>query len=423
MSKQKEAKVLCVSVGSSATEETESEHARLLAALASTGVDVVGGVKVRCEDDVRLVAAKAAETNPDVLALIVLCGKTAPLQMAVVQSVSLPAVVWAVGREFAFPSGALAVGALKEEGRHAALFHGTADDADTMANFLAAIRAGAAITRLNRAKIGVIGGLFPNLVSCRYEPAIIKEKLGADLVSISYERLRQEMNETVADQAVLDHLHELCAERVPREALLPGLSLHTALKNIASELDLEAFACECWSGLPKEIGLNPCLGFIEDSYILACEGDVMLALLLLMAKYMTGISACAGDIRYLDMDNILALCHCGGPSMAGNDAVLDFSNAAQEAGFTTVACRPNIPPGPVTLVRFYGRQCDRMHAASGDLLSCDRSNDLTVSVKLHGERSDFINECFGNHYAIISGDIRKELAILGKWLNISIAFT
>ena len=416
-------KILCVSVGASPTADTESEHTRLLTALASTGVGVVGRVEVRCEDDVQLVAKKAAETNPDVLALIVLCGKTSLLQMSIVQSVSLPTVVWAVGRDFAFPSSALAVGALKEEGRHIALFHSAADDADTMADFLAAVRAGAVITRLSRAKIGVIGGLFPNLVSCRYEPTIIKEKLGAELVSISYERLRQEMNETVADQAALDHLHKLCAERVPREALLPGLNLHIALKNISKELGLEAFACECWSGLPKEIGLNPCLGFIEDSYILACEGDVMLALLLLMAKYMTGTSACAADIRYLDMDNVLTLCHCGGTCAAGSDAVLDFSNAAQEAGFDTVTCRPNIPPGPVTLVRFYGEKCDHMHAASGDLLSCDRSNDLTVSVKLHGKRSDFINECFGNHYAIISGDIRKEIFTFCEWLKIAATYT
>ena len=426
MSKLKEAKVLCVSVGTPSTAETESEHARLLAALASTGIDVVGAVDVRCQDDIQLVVAKAAETNPDVLALIVLCGRTAPLQVAVVQSLTIPTVVWAVGKDFAFPSSALAVGALKEEGRRIALFHGTADDADTMAGFVAAVRVGMAVTRLERAKIGVIGGLFPNLVSCRYEPALIEERLGAELVSISYERLRQKMHEAAGDQTALDCLLEHCAQydmRVPQDALLPGLGLHLALKSIAGELGLEAFAVECWSGLPEAIGLNPCLGFVEDSYVLACEGDVMLALLLVMTKYMTGMSACAGDVRYLDTDSVLTLCHCGGPCMAGSDVVLDFSPVAQYAGFATVTCRPNIPPGPVTLVRFYGERCDRMHVASGDLLNCDRGSDLTVSVRLHGGRSEFINACLGNHYAIVSGDIRKELALLGEWLKIAMVYT
>jgi len=428
MRNQVEAKVLCIFVGSPLTEETESERARLVAPLANTGVDAANGVTVRSEADVQLVATKAAETNPDVLALIVLSGKTAPLQVDIVQSVSLPTVVWAVGKEFAFPSSALAVGALKEQGRHIALFHGAADDADTMAGFLAAIRAGTAVTRLGRARIGVIGGLFPNLVSCRYEPAFIEERLGAELVSISYERLRQEIHKADGNREALARLRERCAGydmRVPLKALLPGLSLHVALKTIAGELGLEAFAVECWSGLPEAIGLNPCLGFVEDSYVLACEGDAMLALLLLMVRYMTGVSACAGDVRYLDKDNVLTLSHCGGPCAAAveSDVILDFSATAQAAGFTTVTCRPNIPPGPVTLIRFYGRCCDRMHVASGDLLSCDRSNDLTVSVKLRGERRDFINACLGNHCAIVPGDIRKELAILGEWLRIAIVYT
>lgn len=420
-------RALYVSVGTPSTERAESEHTRLLAALASTGVDVAGRVEIRCEDDVRLVVSKAAETNPDVLALIVLCGRTAPLQVAVVQSINgVPTVVWAVGKEYAFPSSALAVGALKEEGRRVTLLHGAADDADTMAGFLAAVRAGTAVTHLGRAKIGVIGGLFPNLVSCRYEPAFIRERLGAELLSVSYEHLRQEMHEAAGDRAALDCLLERCAKydvRVPQEALLPGLSLHVALKSIAGELGLEAFAVECWSGLPEAVGLNPCLGFIEDSYVLACEGDVMLALLLLMVRHITGTSACAADVLYLDTDGVLTLCHCGGPCMAGSDVVLDFSAAAQAAGFTTVTCRPNLPPGPVTLVRFYGGRCDRMHVATGDLLGCDRSNDLTVEVRLHGGRSEFIDACLGNHYAIVPGDIREELAILCKWLEIAAVYT
>ena len=423
-----DSKVLCVSIGDALTEETVAEHTRLLAELEAAGVDLVSGIAVRCEADIGSAVAKAAGTDPDVLALITLCGRSAPLQVAVVESVSLPTAVWAVGREFAFPSSALAVGALRERGRRVALFHGAADDAETMTGFLAAVRAGAAVTRLGRARIGVIGGLFPNLVSCRCEPEVIKTRLGAELVSVSYERLQREMRRADDDREALARLRERCAAydmRVPPEALEPGLSLHLALKRIAGELGLEAFAIECWSGLPEAMGLNPCLGLVEDAYVLACEGDVMLAVLLLMVGYMTGASACAADIRYIDKDGVLTLCHCGGPAAAaaGDDVILDISAAAQDAGCATVACRPSIPPGPVTLARFYGERCDHMHVATGDLLSCDRSRDLTVSVKLHGSRSVFIDECLGNHYAVVPGDIRQELAILGEWLKIDVVYT
>lgn len=426
MSRRTGLRILCVSVGAASTEETRAEHARLLGALAGAECGTMSTVAVGCEADVEQAVAQAARTQADVLALVALCGRTAPLQVAVVQSVALPAAVWAVGRDYAFPSSALATGALRDEGRPVALFHAAVDDADTMAGFTAALRAGAAATRLRRARIGVIGGLFPNLVSCRYQPAVVTERLGAELVPIPYDRLRQEMQEAARQRAAVDRLLEHCGRyevHVPPEALVPGLHLHLALKSLAAQLGLEAFAVECWSGLPGAVGLNPCLGFVEDAYTLACEGDVLLALLLLMVRYTTGVPAHAGDVRHLDGDGVLTMCHCSGPATAASHVILDLSAAAQAAGFRTVTCRPRVDPGPVTMARLYGDRCDRMHVACGDLLACDRSADLTLSVRLRGPRADFVRACLGNHYAVVPGDIRQELAFLGECLGITVACT
>ncbi len=53
--------------------------------------------------------------------------------------------------------------------------------------------------------------------------------------------------------------------------------------------------------------MNPCLGFIEDEYTLACEGDVMLCISLLVVRYLTGASAFNGDLFDLDLDGMLTL--------------------------------------------------------------------------------------------------------------------
>jgi L-fucose isomerase-like protein len=206
-------------------------------------------------------------------------------------------------------------------------------------------------------------------------------------------------------------------------ALDAGIQLHQALKQVAIEQDIDGFATECWSGFPKKLGLNPCLGFFEDAYTLACEGDVMLCISLLWVRYLTGAGAYAGDLYDLDLNGILTLIHCGAPASLALDegeVVLSKSQLALQRGFETVTCRPQLKNSPVTLFRFYGRECDKLHLASGELLGSELSPDLTVKVKLKGNRWDFLEQCFGNHYVVVAGDIRSELKLLGKWLGITI---
>jgi L-fucose isomerase-like protein len=192
---------------------------------------------------------------------------------------------------------------------------------------------------------------------------------------------------------------------------------------MAIDQKIDGFVTECWSAFPKEVGLNPCMGFIEDSYSLACEGDVLLCASLLMVRYLTGSRPYAGDLYDLDINGILTLVHCGAPASLAADknaVVLSKSQLALERGFETMTVRPKINPGPVTLIRLYGTQCDQMHVASGELLSSEQSPDSQIKVKLKGDRWEFLDQCFGNHYVAASGDIRKELRLLCKWLGITI---
>jgi L-fucose isomerase-like protein len=165
------------------------------------------------------------------------------------------------------------------------------------------------------------------------------------------------------------------------------------------------------------------MGFIEDAYALACEGDVMLCISLLIVRYLTDKSAFVGDLYDVDLDGILTLTHCGSAaSLASNrsEVVLAKSQLALERGFETMTCRPRLERGPVTIFRFYGQECDKLHLASGELMSCEQSPNLTVKVKINANRWDFLDQCLGNHYLVVAGDIRSELKLLCKWLGITI---
>ena len=421
-------RVLCITVGRSAREQTADELRRARGCLDRDDIEVVdGGVVLEPEDSARRVD-ELAGSRADVLVLMTVSGRSAPLMETIANGLGLPCIIWALGREFAFPSSALAVGALREAGKPVRLIHGPPDDAATVSEFLVGVRAAFAFTRVRQSRIGVVGGLFPNLVSCRYDTTRVRERVGAELVAIAVDEVRSRMREAADDPDEMDPVLSRCrlaTVKASEQTLRCGVALHLAMKRLAEERGLDAFALECWSGMPQALGINPCLGLFEDDYILACEGDVMLAVSLLMAESIAGSRIGAADVLELDVENVLTLLHCGGPasSAVDDDVILDDSPEARSFGFETATCRPKPAPGPVTLLRWYGMDCDHMHVARGDLLGFDRTAGLAVSIKLKGERREFIDHCLGNHYLIVPGDITRELSIFCNWMNVELLET
>ena len=380
------------------------------------------------EEEARQSVQKLLEKAPDLLLLIPLRGLSAPIMEAAGRKSLIPCLIWPVQGRFALPSSALAAGALREAGFPVELFYAPPDHPGTSELLRSVLKAAIACSRLRRSRVGVVGGLFPNLVSCRYDPQTVESRLGMTMLSIPFAELREAMHGPSFPFQEMERIRQeiINSYRVDGadlNALDRGIRLHLALKQIAQGKKLDGFATECWSGFPRELGLNPCLGFIEDAYTLACEGDVMLCASLLMVKYLTGSNAYTGDVYDLDMDGVLTLAHCGGPASLASDkreVVLAKSLLAMEKGFETVTCRPSPSPGPVSLLRFYGQDCDKMHIARGEVQSSEQSPNLTVKVKLEGNRWDFLGQCFGNHYVLAAGDIRRELKLLCQWLGISL---
>ena len=369
--------------------------------------------------------------TPDLLLIIPLRGLSAPMIEKAGMMSQVPCLIWPIQGSFALPSSTLAFGALRASGIPAELFYALPDYPGTIEKLQNITRAATAYSRLRRSRIGVIGKLFPNLVSCRYDPQIVSARLGTAVIPIDFQEIRDRIQRARHNSSEVEQWRQEIAssyETSPDETrfLDAGIQLHLVLKQIAQEQNIDGFAAECWTGLPKELGMNPCLGFIEDAYSLACEGDVMLCISLLIVRYLTGNSAYNGDLFDLDLDGFLDLVHCGAPaSLALNkkDVVLSQSQLAKERGFVTVTCRPKLEKGAVTLFRFYGLDCAKLHLASGELVASEQSPSLKVKISITGDRWDFLEQCFGNHYVVVAGDIRKELKILCKWLGITILET
>jgi L-fucose isomerase-like protein len=420
--------IIALPIGEIETDVIRSEFESIIGVFNDWGVDLFSSDPVSDVESARQSVEKLSNWNPDLLLLIPLRGLSAQIIETAILNSHSPCLIWPVQGRFALPSSALAIGALQESKVPVELLYSSPDDPELIKRLRCIIRTSRAFSRIQRSRIGVIGGLFPNLVSCRYDPKIVSSRLGITLIPISFEETRtaiqsilQSKNDREQLEREVDAAYKIDAADF--DALDAGIQLHLAMKQVALEQKIDGFATECWSGFPRELGLNPCMGFLEDTYTLACEGDVMLCISLLLVRYLTGSSAYVGDLYDLDLDGILTLIHCGAPASLASDKgeiVLSKSQLALERGFETLTCRPRLENGPVTLFRFYGRECDKIHFASGELLGSELSPNLTVQVKLKGNRWDFLEQCFGNHYIVVAGDIRSELKLLGEWLGITI---
>jgi L-fucose isomerase-like protein len=420
--------IAVIPVGEFNTEQIKIEFEALLKPFLQSRMELIIDDPVAEEESARKSVGKLSERNPDLLLIVPLRGLSAQVIEAAALASHVPCLVCPIQGRFALPSSALAMGALREVNAAVELLYALPDTPDFIERLNPIIKAARAFSRLRTSRIGVVGGLFPNLVSCRYDPQVINSRLGVSILPISFDAIRSSIQPTAGNlreleqsQKTINGLYKL--EAADGKALEAGIKLHLALKQIALEQKLDGFATECWSAFPRELGLNPCMGFIEDAYTLACEGDVMLCISLLIVRYMTAASAFVGDLYDLDMDGNLTLTHCGGSaSLAPNNeaVVLGKSQLALERGFETLTCRPRLDRGFVTLFRFYGPECDKLHLAAGELLGCEQFPNLAVQIRIDGNRWDFLDQCFGNHYLVVSGDIRSELKLLCKWLGITV---
>jgi len=420
--------IAALPIGEFDTDLVKNEFDAIIRVFDRPSTNLIVADAVPDEESARKSVQVLSEKTPDLLLIIVLRGLSAQAIVAAARLIRVPILIWPVQGRFSLPSSTLALGELRESEAPVELFYTPPDHPDSIERIQLITRAARAYSQIHQSRIGVIGGLFPNLVSCRYDPRKVRSRLGITLVSISFEEIRESFQSISKHIRAIEQLRqEIALMHLDAEtqgaALGSSLKLHLALKQVALEQKIDGFATECWSGFPRELGLNPCMGFIEDAYVLACEGDVMLCVSLLLVRYLTGTSAYAGDLYDLDMDGILTLTHCGAPaSLASNqsEVVLAKSQLAQERGFETITCRPRLNKGPVTLFRFYGSECNQLHLARGELVSSELSPNLTVKVKVNGNSQNFLEQCFGNHYVMVSGDICGELKMLGKWLKITI---
>jgi len=406
----------------------QDDYERGLRLVHSLDADIVTGAPAWSQPEVLDRLEELEAQRIDLLVAYVLSGMSSTQQALIGARAIVPVALWALPTSYSFPSTANALGGLRERGRRVRMVYSDGDPAAVIPQLDVMARVAFAIHQLGRCRIGTLGDLFSNLSAAHYHPDTLMDRLGPQVVHIRLSELNRILSSIAQDdgeaQDQIIRLRACCDVRVSDAILAKAMRIHRALKHVAETQRLTAIALECHTELTPLYGINPCLGFAEEPcpYLIGCEGDVVMTVNLLMARYLTGREAVVGDIYSL-ADGVLTLVHCGGDrrlARGGSVAIVE-QQAPETVGLATrmAVCLPELPAGPATVTRLHGPGCDRLDVAAGAVIESCTDERLVVKVRLDDPRR-FLEHVCGNHYALVYGDVRPHLRILADWLGLQI---
>ena len=241
---------------------------------------------------------------------------------------------------------------------------------------------------LRKCRLGVIGKPSDWLISSSADYAIIKERMGIELVDIPMQKLIDKSNNS---------------------------TIYDGLKAIISEHSLNGFTLRCFDLLTavKNTGCLALAKLNSEGYVAGCEGDVPAMLSMIIARSLTGVSGFQANPARINPDTgELLFAHCTIPLNMVERYELDTHF---ESGIG-VGIRGYMKEGPVTLFKLSG-DLKRHFIAEGMLVRNTAEPDLcrtqqVIQLSDPTQVSYFLKNPIGNHHIVIPGHIGSLLELL-----------
>ncbi len=418
-------------VGDVKTEDIKRDIEAALKTLKERRLQIVNRPASSNLQELLAYAKELEAAHLDALVLFCVHGSQALNLARVTEGTGLPVMIWALPTRYSLPASASAIGNLREKGLRVKLLYGAADSSPTADELLRVTKALHAVRRLRESRIGKIGGLQGGAyVSGNFNKEALHDKFGVEVVDI---RVKEVMDafEAVGEEQVKDALKEWQRRfrfiEAGEQDLKRATRLYLAIKKLFEKYGLSAVAMDLYEEIGQIFRTSSFLIFCED-LVMQYEGDVISIIATLLVKYLTDKPVYLTDIFSIDLEkSLLKVLHASAPAaLAQDDSKVHIGTDTPPLGFgdyTIVTCKPEIPSGPVTILRLFGRSCDQVHLTTGQLLSCDIKKEMIANIKIHGDIKKFIDTVCGNHYLVVPGDIRKELYEACKGLGIKIIET
>ena len=274
-----------------------------------------------------------------------------------------------------------------------------------------------AIRQLATTRLGVIGQPSDWLISSNVDYALIKERLGIELIDVQMDdvlkRLEVEAQASVKELLELERLKGI-PEKI-RASLSGAIRIYQALKYIVEDYSLDGFTIRCFD-LLSAVHNTGCLALAQlnaDGIVAGCEGDIPAMLTMQIGKAVTGVSGFQANPASIDVEKgELVFAHCTIPL----NMVQHFDLDTHFESGIGVGIRGYMQEGPVTVFKVAGN-LSRYFVEEGLLIANQAKPNLCRTQQVirltHPERVNyFLNEPIGNHHIILPGHCKALLDVV-----------
>lgn len=296
----------------------------------------------------------------------------------------------------------------------------------------------AAVRLLRRARVGMIGFRPYDFEVCIFNEGLLLERYGTKAVPLNLIDLKAAIDAIPdADPAVAAIVKEIgssFALPCPAGELVKIAKLERVMLRWAQEYRLDALTIQCWSAIQDHVGLTPCLtnGRLTRLGIpVACEGDVLGALSMLLQRELTRGRATPwlADILMLhpsEKDRFLAW-HCGNASVdlaspGGRPRARPHCSFAPDFPGAIAAGEFTLREGEVSLNRLveHGGEFRMLHVPGRIVASSDRMRGSWGWVAVADREKmlrTVVEEGFVHHVSLVAGALGPLVAEVSRYLG------
>lgn len=282
-------------------------------------------------------------------------------------------------------------------------------------------------------QFGVIGELPSGFYFSGTNESKLKQTFGVSLHHYELEHLFEKAKDVPEEEyreEMKYALSRLSNYNQEEENVIKLAQFITCVKKLINQDHLQALASRCWPDFFTELKVAPCGIFsqlTDQGYPVGCEADIHGSLSMYMMQTLTGNSApYMGDVvHFMEDQNAIILWHCGfAPySLAKDQKATAGVHPNRKMG---LAMDFGLKEGKVTLFRIGdGPQGYRFIVVSGSVLKEGNAYQGTSAVvKLDHDVTNFIHDSvklgFEPHFAMIYGDVTKELEELATYYHVTL---
>ena len=281
---------------------------------------------------------------------------------------------------------------------------------------------------LREATIAIIGMRPDGFQISNTDELAIKKLFGTEIVNVSTYAFSKVVNaigeeEIDSDLQAQRRLFDMSPKDRVHER---GISkMYLALKKVISEMDIQAYAPECWPEFRDvdQTSFCPANSRLTTEGIMAsCECDVDGALTMMLGHVLAGSSVFFADfVNFIKDNDTLLFWHCG-------NAPYDLANSKPrcEKVFQSVSVSCVLRSGPVTVCRMNSiRGQFTLHLGTGQAVEAKPVlKGSNVFIRMDAGNSKFVESLLEHgiphHNVVIYGDITHQLTEFAKLVGIPV---